>query len=144
MILKRLQDRDGSVRQFVRFCLVGGFVTLLHYVIYWGLIHILWPENEIWINTAYIIGYVMALCCNLLLTSKFTFRQSLNIKKTGGFIVSHLVNCGIHIALLNIFLWVGLSSQWAPIPVFCIAIPINFLMVRYVFSSKLFKDQESI
>ena len=33
-----------------------------------------------------------------------------------------------------IFLFLGLSEAWAPIPVYCICIPVNFLLVRFVFN----------
>ena len=42
----------------------------------------------------------------------------------------------LHIGLLNTFLWLGLSKTLAPIPVFAIAIPVNFLLVRFVFKRK--------
>jgi len=37
------------------------------------------------------------------------------------------------VLLLNVFLWMGVPNKLAPIPVLCIAVPVNFLMVRYVF-----------
>ena len=40
----------------------------------------------------------------------------------------------LQMVLLNIFLHLGLSNKMAPIPVFMICIPVNFLLVRYVFS----------
>ena len=39
----------------------------------------------------------------------------------------------LHVAFLNLFLWLGVSKSLAPIPVFAIVIPINFLLVRFVF-----------
>ena len=49
---------------------------------------------------------------------------------------AHIVNYLLHMALLNLFLFMGISKTWAPIPVFAIAIPINFLLVRFVFKHK--------
>lgn len=46
---------------------------------------------------------------------------------------AHAVNYGLHMVLLNVFLALGLPEVWAPAPVFAIAIPVNFLLVRFVF-----------
>lgn len=46
------------------------------------------------------------------------------------------VQLPLHIGLLNTFLWLGLSKTTAPAPVFAIAIPVNFLLVRFVFKHK--------
>jgi len=35
--------------------------------------------------------------------------------------------------LLNFWLWVGLSREVAPLGVYAIAVPTNFLLVRFVF-----------
>jgi putative flippase GtrA len=49
---------------------------------------------------------------------------------------AHVVNWLLQLALLNTFLWMGVSKEWAPIPVFVISVPVNFLLVRFVFTSK--------
>ena len=33
--------------------------------------------------------------------------------------------------VLNIFLWMGVSREIAPLPMFCICVPVNFLLVRF-------------
>jgi hypothetical protein len=43
------------------------------------------------------------------------------------------VNYLLHMLFLNLFLWIGVAEQWAPIPVYCLVVPINFLLVRTVF-----------
>jgi putative flippase GtrA len=43
--------------------------------------------------------------------------------------------------LLNLFLWLGMSNELAPLPVFAIAIPVNFLLVRFVFKHKKNDDE---
>lgn len=131
-------NRD-SLSQFVRFALVGGFATLLHYGIYWALIHLFKFEGDCWINLSYSIGYVVAWFCNFYLSAHFTFKSETSVKRGIGFAVSHGINYVLHMALLNLFLWLGLSETWAPVPVFSIVIPINFILVRYVFRSKYFE-----
>lgn len=113
--------------QFFRFGIVGVFATALHYGIYWLLMHYM---NA---SVAYTIGYVLSFVANFFLTSYFTFKKRATMKKGVGFAMSHGVNYLLHMVLLNVFLWMGLSKSIAPIPVFCIVIPVNFLLVRFVF-----------
>ena len=114
--------------QLLRFALVGIFATALHYGIYLLLLNIL---SE---TIAYSIGYVISFSCNFILTCLFTFRKKASTKRGIGFGLAHLVNYILHVSLLNLFLWMGISNVYAPIPVFCIAIPVNFLLVRFVFN----------
>lgn len=118
---------------FVRFAIVGVVATAVHYGIYYLLFRF------INVNIAYTTGYLISLCMNFFLTAHFTFRTGTNVKRGAGFVLSHMINYVLHIILLNFFLWLGIPKAWAPVPVFCIAIPVNFLLVRFVFSSKHFR-----
>lgn len=113
--------------EFIRFGIVGVIATVIHYGVY--LLFLRWME----VNVAYTFGYVISLCCNLLLTSFFTFRERITWKKTIGFLASHGVNYALHIVFLNLFLSLGVTERCAPIPVYCIVIPINFILVRTAF-----------
>lgn len=117
-----------TLYQLIRFALVGVFATALHYGIYLLLLNFL---SE---TISYTIGYVISFGCNFILTCLFTFRKEASTKRGIGFGLAHLVNYILHVSLLNLFLWMGISNVYAPIPVFCIAIPVNFLLVRFVFN----------
>lgn len=127
---------SSKVREFVRFGIVGVLATGIHYGVYYLL------EQIINVNIAYTIGYVVSWFVNLYLTAHFTFKSQLSVKKGIGFAFSHLVNYLMHMIFLNIFLVVGFSEEIAPLFVFVIVIPINFLLVRFVFKSKTFQKQE--
>lgn len=114
--------------QFLRFGIVGVLATAIHYGIYWILQHYM---NA---SIAYTIGYALSFICNFILTSIFTFKAKATVKRGLGFGGAHIVNYFLHIILLNIFLYLGMSNEWAPIPVFCLVVPINFLLVRFVFT----------
>jgi putative flippase GtrA len=113
--------------QVVRFGIVGVVCTILHYGIYL-LLHSL-----IGANPAYIVGYLLSFVLNFYLTAYFTFKTGPSWSKLFGMAGAHGVNFLLHLALLNLFLYVGVPEQLAPFPVFAIAIPINFLLVRFVF-----------
>lgn len=122
--------RDRIIKEFARFAFVGCIATALHYGIYYLLLYL------INVNIAYTIGYIIAFVTNFYLTSYFTFKSFPSWKKFLGMGGAHLVNYLLHIILLNTFLCFGISKAWAPIPVFAIAIPVNFLLVRLVFKRK--------
>lgn len=118
----------SQVLEVIRFCIVGCVATVLHYVIYYVL------KNWIDLNIAYIIGYGLSFICNYFLSSYFTFRKKANLKSGLGFSGAHLFNLLFQVVLLNVFTYIGIDDNIAPFPVYAIAIPINFLMVRYVFT----------
>ncbi len=116
--------------EFFRFAVVGVLATGIHYGVYLILLNRLPP------TIAYTIGYIVSFCCNFILTNVFTFKTQANIKRGIGFAASHAVNYGLHIVLLNLFLWLSFSEKYVPIPVYAIVIPVNFLLVRFIFKSK--------
>lgn len=123
-------DLKRTAGEFIRFGLVGGTCTALHYGLYYLL--------QLWINVnlAYSAGYVLSFVVNFYLTSWFTFGTAPSWKRFVGMIGAHGVNYLLHMVLLNLFLWAGIPQEWAPLPVFAIAIPVNFVLVRFVFKHK--------
>ena len=113
--------------EFVRFAVVGTTSATINYIIYWILQH--WIN----VNIAYTVGYVISFFANYYMTAHFTFKEKASAKNGIGFGGAHFVNYCLHIVLLNFFLWVGLSRELAPLAVLSIAVPTNFLMVRFVF-----------
>ncbi len=116
--------------QALRFGIVGAVATALHYGIYLLL------QSVMEVNIAYTIGYVLSFLANFYLTAYFTFRSAPSWKKLTGMGGAHVVNYLLHLVLLNLFLWLGIKEEWAPFPVFAIAVPVNFLLVRWVFNEK--------
>lgn len=116
--------------EFVRFGLVGGFCTALHYGIYFLL------QLAIEVNVAYTVGYLLSFIANFYLTSYFTFGTAPSWRKLFGMAGAHGVNYLLHMVLLNLFIWIGVRQEFAPLPVFAIAIPVNFILVRFVFKHK--------
>lgn len=116
--------------EFIRFVLVGILATALHYGLYFVL------QWGIDVNIAYTLGYASSFIANFYLTAYFTFGKKPSWKKAFGFGGAHLVNYLLHMGLLNLFLELGIAKPLAPFPVFAIAIPVNFLLVRFVFKRK--------
>ena len=113
--------------EIVRFGMVGVVATALHYGVYW-LLHGLMN-----VSVAYTIGYFVSFVANYLLSARFTFKKKKSVKNGVGFACAHLFNYVLQISLLNFFIWLGVGEALAPVPVYCIAIPTNFVLVRLVF-----------
>ena len=115
-----------TISEGIRFAIVGGTATALHYTIYLLL------QRLLQVDIAYTIGYIISFVANFYLSAYFTFRSSPSWQKLFGMGGAHAINYLLHIVLLNVFLWLGIRKAYAPIPVFAIAIPVNFLLVRFV------------
>ena len=121
-------DMKINWREIIRFGIVGLIATAIHYGVY--LLCQLWLNA----NIAYTIGWIVSLCCNFYLSSRFTFRTHMSVYRAGGFVGSHVVNYLMHMGLFNLFLWLGVGQIYAPLLVYCIVIPINYLLVKFVFT----------
>lgn len=143
--------------EFCRFFVVGVGATLLHLLVYWLLNALFGIEADQWmaLTLSYATGYAVSFIANYVISLKWTFRTQGSVGKGGGFAFSHLVNAGLHLLLLNLFARLGVGGvlvallrwicpwlvEWLPMlsrpdfllpfPVYVIAVPINFLMVRY-------------
>ena len=93
-------------------------------------------QRVINVNIAYTLGYALSFIANFYLTAYFTFGRKPSWRKAFGFGGAHLCSYLLHMGLLNLSLWMGIPKPLAPIPVFAIAIPVNFLLVRFVFKRK--------
>lgn len=140
-----------------RFVAVGGAATAVHWLTYVGLNACfgLTRENDVGLSVTYALGYGVSFIGNYVASLKWTFKTAGSLGKGIGFAFSHLVNFGLHMGLLNVLLWwgggdviarfvrgtapllverfplLGSGETWLPVPVFCLVVPINFLMVRY-------------
>lgn len=113
--------------EMMRFVAVGALATLIHYGIYLVLL------GRMADGVAYTVGYVISFVFNYLLSSRYTFRSQTSVRNGVGFCAAHAVNYLLHISLFHLWMWVGVPEWLVPIPVYAIAIPVNFLLVRLVF-----------
>ena len=116
-----------QIGEMVRFSIVGVLITVIHYAVYWLL------QLVINVNIAWTAGYIAGFVVNYYLSARYIFREKATAQNGAGFGGAHLVNYFLQMSLLNFFLWLGWSAEWAPVGVYAISIPVNFLLVRFVF-----------
>lgn len=117
----------GSL-EALRFIAVGGTSTAITYAVYYLLL-----VEGTGAVVAYTIGYVVGLIFNYMMSARYTFRKTMNVKNAVGFLFTNAFNYVLQVGLLWLFIYIGVSEKIAPFPMYAIAVPVNFLMVRTVF-----------
>lgn len=119
-----------KLEEFIKFVIVGFMATAISYVIYYFL------QKKINENIAYTIGYGTSFCFNFIASNLFTFKTKPNAQKGFRFAFAHFMNYLIQLGLLNLFILVNIPKEYAPIPIYIIAIPLNFIFVRLALKNK--------
>ncbi len=142
-----LMNKDQILRsndkkaELIRFIAVGGFATVLQYGMY--IVFLMAVGTTPVVST--LISYAISFIANFFLSSYFTFRSNPNAKKGLAFTMSHLINMGMQTGLVAIF--TGLVAIFkgvvglilALLPALAICVPVNFILVRYAFTAKIFQ-----
>ena len=115
--------------RIIRFGITGSLSTLVHYGAY---------VLALWMNAtlAYTVGYGVGFCVNYVLTTFFTFKKQPSKRNAAGFLASHIVNYLLEIGVLNVMIYFGMEERLAGILTLIVVVPINFLILRYVFVSR--------
>ena len=125
----KMKDKE-KYAQFVRFCANGVLAVAIQYGVYLLLVQ--------WINpfAANTVGYAVSFCVNFIITSYWTFRSRPSWRKLAGFGGSHIVNYVCQQAFLALFLWAGISKEYAAIMAMGSAVPVNFMILRVIYKKK--------
>lgn len=150
MINIRSMIHDERFGEVIRFGIVGVIAVIIHNAVYWALLNAdawtplagcsdirEWTESPVWKSWAYTIGYFVSWCVNFWLSAHFTFRRKANVKRGIGFALSHISNYLMQMPCFWFFTWVGVPSWIVVVPVTCVCVPINFMLVRFVFKSRI-------
>lgn len=123
-----IRSQSGKA-QALRFMMVGGFATVLQLGVYTLLVELTPLSAEI----ATVASYIISFLFNFVMTSRFTFKSKSSAKKGLGFIASHAVNLGLQTLLVIVFKGL-VGAQFALMPALIICVPVNFMLVRFVFT----------
>lgn len=119
-----------QIGEIIRFGIVGVLATIIQYLVYVML------YNFIGTNIAFTLGYIISLIFNFILSNYFTFKTNPNKEKGIKFLLAHGFNYGLQMVLLNLFNMAGVHKAISPFLVYCISIPVNFLLVKKALGRK--------
>lgn len=120
----------SKLLEFIRFCVVGCVALVVQYIFYCLGLRLIGDHN-----ISYFLSYLFSAIVNFALTLRYTFKVAFSYKKVIGFVLSHAFNLVFQILLLNFFITLGLENWLAPWPVYIIAVPTNFILVRFAMKS---------
>lgn len=116
-------SRD-KLKEPLRFAATGLAAAVVQYAVYYALL------PPLGATPAWTVGFVVSLAVNYLLTTYFTFRVKPGKRNAGGFALGHLINWAMQTLTLNVFIWIGVPKTLAPLPMYAICAPLNYLMLR--------------
>ena len=119
------QNKRQGLGEVLRFGIVGLSATAIQYTAYWVGLQFM---NH---NIAMTVAYLLSFAFNLWASLRYTFRVGGTPGRGAGFAMAHVVNYLLQMATLNLFVDLGISKTLAPLPMFAVCVPINFLLVRF-------------
>lgn len=119
------QSKHQGLGEVLRFGIVGLSATAIQYTAYWVGLQF---TNH---NLAMTVAYLLSFAFNLWASLRYTFRVGGTPGRGAGFAMAHVVNYLLQMATLNLFVDLGVSKTLAPLPMFAVCVPINFLLVRF-------------
>ena len=119
------QIKRQGLGEILRFGIVGLSATAIQYTAYWVGLQF---TNH---NLAMTVAYLLSFAFNLWASLRYTFRVGGTPGRGAGFAMAHVVNYLLQMATLNLFVDLGVSKTLAPLPMFAVCVPINFLLVRF-------------
>lgn len=137
MNIKKIINGNSRFSEIIRFGLVGALATVMQYGFYVILVHVF----HIKAVPSSMLSYALSFVGNFFLSSYFTFHTRPNAKKGIGFTLSHLFNMGLQTGLVAIFQQI-VGKTLALLPAMAICIPVNYLLVRFAFTSKIFSGNK--
>ena len=111
--------------ELLRFGIVGFTATAIQYATYWVGLQF---TNH---NLAMTVAYILSFAFNLWASLRYTFKVGGTTGRGVGFAMAHVVNYLMQMATLNLFVDLGIGKTLAPLPMFAVCVPINFLLVRF-------------
>lgn len=127
MRFKALHNQK-ELRQFIRFCIVGGTCALIDAAIFY-VVRLFAPYQ-----VALISGYLISLCVNYLLTVYWTFRTESSMLNLVGIVGAHMFNLFVvRMGLMMLFVEIlGLKDSIAYLPMAVISAITNYIVIRTV------------
>lgn len=129
-----INRNQGSVAEFLRFCIVGGICTITDYLIF------VVSSKFIPYQISVVFGFAVSFLLNYILTALWTFKVKPSRIRFLLMIICHILNMFIvRIGLLTMAIEIlGVEKDIAYMSVLIISAFTSFLMMRFVFKRQRF------
>lgn len=124
------------MQQFIRFCIVGAFATLLDAALFYMFRQ--WMSYQ----ASMVLSYTICLFLNMVLTLRWTFRRKFSLRNVMGVMWAHLFNLFVvRYKLMELFVvTLKMSDRLAYLPTLGISVVVNFLIIRAIVHKESPKD----
>ena len=124
------------MQQFIRFCIVGAFATLLDAALFYMFRQ--WMSYQ----ASMVLSYTICLLLNMVLTLRWTFRRKFSLRNVMGVMWAHLFNLFVvRYKLMELFVvTLKMSDRLAYLPTLGISVVVNFLIIRAIVHRESPKD----
>lgn len=124
------------MQQFIRFCIVGAFATLLDAALFYMFRQ--WMSYQ----ASVVLSYTICLLLNMVLTLRWTFRRKFSLRNVMGVMWAHLFNLFVvRYKLMELFVvTLKMSDRLAYLPTLGISVVVNFLIIRAIVHKESPKD----
>jgi putative flippase GtrA len=124
------------MQQFIRFCIVGAFATLLDAALFYMFRQ--WMSYQ----ASMVLSYTICLLLNMVLTLRWTFRRKFSLRNVMGVMWAHLFNLFVvRYKLMELFVvTLKMSDRLAYLPTLGISVVVNFLIIRAIVHKESPKD----
>ena len=124
------------MQQFIRFCIVGAFATLLDAALFYMFRQ--WMSYQ----ASMALSYTICLLLNMVLTLRWTFRRKFSLRNVMGVMWAHLFNLFVvRYKLMELFVvTLKMSDRLAYLPTLGISVVVNFLIIRAIVHKESPKD----
>lgn len=124
------------MQQFIRFCIVGAFATLLDAALFYMFRQ--WMSYQ----ASMVLSYTICLLLNMVLTLRWTFRRKFSLRNVMGVMWAHLFNLFVvRYKLMDLFVvTLKMSDRLAYLPTLGISVVVNFFIIRAIVHKESPKD----
>jgi len=118
-------------KQFIKFAFIGGFITLITYILYLMLLTVLSY------NFSYAIAYICGIVISYFLNSIFVFHEKIRVTKMIRFPFVYVVQYVLNSLLFFLFVeHFGIDEKYALFISILLTFPLTYLLSRHILKDK--------
>lgn len=128
IIGKKIKNKSYRL-EFIKFIVVGFINTFSNYIFYLLFMNICLIQYKM----SYILGYILSLVGSYFMNTYFTYKERFKIKTFLLFPLTYIPNFIIQfVGVILLIDYMSINDAIAPLITTVVAMPITFIVMRYV------------